>query len=192
VAHTDSWIAVVSGLPRSGTSMMMRMLDAGGLPTLTDFIRAPDDDNPNGYYEFEPVKQVDREASWLEDARGKAVKMVYSLVYKLPKTYNFKVILMTRSLDEVLASQDTMLRRHGKGGAGPEQARLKPIFEAQLREFGRWADAQDNVEVIKVDYNRMILDTRACVAEVNRFLGGDLDVEAMARVYDPSLYRQRL
>ena len=105
------FLTVVSGLPRSGTSMMMRMLEQGGLPVLIDGVRTADDDNPNGYYEFEAVKQTREDASWLEGSEGKAVKMVYRLLYDLPPDRAYRVLFMTRNLDEVLASQRVMLTR---------------------------------------------------------------------------------
>src|SRR2546428_1479705 len=109
----QQFITIVSGLPRSGTSMMMRMLDAGGLPVLVDNIRKADDDNPYGYYEFEPVKRLSSDSSWLREARGKAFKMVYALLYELPKDYDYRVIVMQRKMDEIIASQRAMLCRQG-------------------------------------------------------------------------------
>src|SRR5215813_2579369 len=103
-------IIVVSGLPRSGTSMMMKMLAAGGLPVLVDAIRAADDDNPNGYFEFEPVKQLaDGQNEWLTEAGGKVVKIISALLEYLPKSYHYKIIFMERELKEILASQQKML-----------------------------------------------------------------------------------
>src|SRR5262249_30630691 len=102
-------IIIVSGLPRSGTSLMMQMLDGGGVPVLTDNIRAADTDNPRGYYEFEPVKATKRDATWLPAARGKAVKMVSQLLYHLPPGETYRVLFLERDLEEVLASQEKML-----------------------------------------------------------------------------------
>src|SRR5687767_1046860 len=125
--HWQDTITVVSGLPRSGTSMMMRMLEAGGIPVLIDNVRQPDEDNPAGYYEFEQVKQVRDNTQWLPSARGKTVKMVYRLLYDLPSQFDYRVIFMRRNLDEVLASQQKMLERKGKAGGAAtdeEMARL--------------------------------------------------------------------
>src|SRR5437868_1127771 len=105
------FLTIVSGLPRSGTSMMMRMLEAGGMPVLTDKVRSADEDNPNGYFEFEAVKRTKQDASWLDDSGGRAVKMVYRLLYDLPVNRNYRVLFMRRNLKEVLASQREMLRR---------------------------------------------------------------------------------
>lgn len=112
-AFDESSVTIVTGLPRSGTSMMMRMLEAGGLPVLVDGRRGADIDNPNGYYEFEPVKETRTDASWVEGARGRAVKMVYRLLYDVPAEFRYRVLFMRRDLGEILASQRKMLTRHG-------------------------------------------------------------------------------
>ena len=110
----DSTIIIVSGLPRSGTSLMMQMLQNGGVGVLTDNIRAADDDNPRGYYELDRVKTISHDASWLPDAHGKAFKAVSLLLYDLPASERYRIILMDRDLDEVLHSQETMLKRLGR------------------------------------------------------------------------------
>ena len=91
--ETES-VTVVSGLPRSGTSMMMRILEAGGMDVLTDQIRTADVDNPRGYYEFEPVKKTKDDPSWIPEAAGKAVKMVYQLLYDLPDGFHYQILMM--------------------------------------------------------------------------------------------------
>src|SRR5437660_12828449 len=116
----DSEIIIVSGLPRSGTSLMMQMLENGGVPVVTDHIRTADTDNPRGYYEFEQVKKIKQDASWLPATRGKAVKMVSQLLYDLPTSERYKIIFMERDLDEVLASQEKMLERLGRKAAPRE------------------------------------------------------------------------
>jgi hypothetical protein len=184
-------VVIVSGLPRSGTSMMMRMLEVGGMPVLVDNLRQADEDNPNGYYEFEPVKQVREDASWLEDARGKAVKMVYRLLYDLPQDGSYRVIFMTRKLAEVIASQNTMLQRNGKGSDDLTGEQLAEIYRKQLQEARAWLDSRPNFEVLYVDYGEALNDTRRIADELNQFLHGGLNTNAMAEVPNPSLYRQR-
>jgi hypothetical protein len=187
---TAEFLTIVSGLPRSGTSMMMRMLEIGGLPVLTDHIRTPDDDNPNGYYEFEAVKQTKEDESWLAGSEGKAVKMVYRLLYDLPADRTYKVLFMRRKLEEVLASQRVMLERHGMAD-GVKEEQMAALFRAEIEAFYKWVAGQSHVELIDVDYNRMQQDTRAEVARVNQFLGGVLNEDAMTSVVDGSLYRNR-
>jgi hypothetical protein len=187
---TAEFLTIVSGLPRSGTSMMMRMLETGGMPVLTDNVRTPDDDNPNGYYEYEAVKQTKDDSRWLEGSEGKAVKMVYKLLYDLPADRSYKVLFMRRKLEEVLASQRVMLERHGMAD-GVSEAQMSALFRSEIDAFYKWVANQPHLELIDVDYNRMQADPRAEVARLNRFLGGMLDEQAMVAVVDQSLYRNR-
>jgi hypothetical protein len=188
---TKQILTIVSGLPRSGTSMMMRMLETGGMPVLVDNIRVADDDNPGGYYEFEPVKQTKQDASWLKQASGKAVKMVYRLLYDLPTEYEYRVLFMRRNLDEVLASQKVMLTRHGKDDGAVQDEQMSKLFRSQLAEFMSWIARQPNFRMLEVDYNQMLADPPTMIAKINDFLGGTLDSEAMAGVVNPTLYRNR-
>lgn len=184
-------ITIVSGLPRSGTSMMMRMLDEGGLPTITDEVRKADEDNPKGYYEFEPVKKTKQDASWVPTARGKAVKMVYALLYDLPAGFDYRVIFMRRRLEEVIESQDVMLQRRGKGGGQLSTEQLVRSFEAQLAKVYDWLAAQAHFKTIYIDYNEIMKDPAPSAAAINAFCGGTLDEGAMCAVVDPALYRRR-
>jgi len=184
-------VVIVSGLPRSGTSMMMRMLDFGGIPALTDNVRQPDEDNPRGYYEFEPVKRTKEDPSWLEQAGGKVVKMVYRLLYDLPPTRQYRVIFMRRKLEEVVASQDVMLSRRGRSGGDLSREKLIALFEQQLAEFDVWIQQQPCFRILYVSYNDTLKNPRATAEMVNEFLGGRLNVDAMVSVVEPELYRQR-
>lgn len=184
-------VLIVSGLPRSGTSMMMRMLEAGGVPVLVDNLRPADEDNPNGYYEFEAVKKVREDPSWLDRAGGKVVKMVYRLLYDLPEDRTYRVIFMTRKLAEVIASQNTMLERKGKGTDDLSGEQLAEIYGKQLQEARDWLARRSNFDVIWIDYGDVLAETQRVAIELNQFLGGGLDTNAMVEVPNPSLYRQR-
>jgi hypothetical protein len=186
-----SLVTIVSGLPRSGTSMMMRMVDAGGVPALTDNVRKADEDNPRGYYEFEPVKQTKQDPAWLNRAGGRVVKMVYRLLYDLPPGYEYRVIFMRRNLEEVVASQDVMLSRRGRTGGDLGKDKLIQLFQQQLTEFDQWAAKRPNFRVLYISYNDVLREPAAAVKAVNDFLGGQLDVPAMSKVVEPELYRQR-
>ena len=188
---TKQFITIVSGLPRSGTSMMMQMLTAGGMPPLADHIRQADEDNPRGYYEFERVKQLDHDSSWLDEAEGKAVKMVYRLLYDLPQDRSYRVIFMIRPLDEVIASQEVMLERHGKFGERIDTTQLAELYRRQLHDVTTWLDAQPNFSVLPVAYHDVLGDPEHVVRQLNSFLDGRLDTHAMLQVPDRSLYRQR-
>jgi hypothetical protein len=184
-------ITIVSGLPRSGTSMMMRMLEAGGLPALVDNIRTADEDNPRGYYEFEPVKKTKEDPSWLATAGGKVVKMVYRLLYDLPRDRTYHVVFMQRHLQEVVKSQDVMLGRRGRDSGAMSKDKLIALFQKQLGEFDAWVKKQSNFRIVYVNYNDMLRDAQPAIKVVNEFLGGGLNTDAMTKVVEPSLYRQR-
>jgi len=185
------FVTVVSGLPRSGTSMMMRMLQAGGMPAMTDHLRTADEDNPRGYFEFEPAKKTKDDPSWLHDAPGRAVKMVYQLVYDLPADRSYRVIVMNRNINEILVSQRKMLDRLGQPDGGIPDDKMAALFQAHLAKFQAWATDQKHLALWDVDYNRMIVDPRPQAEAVNQFLGNVLDVEAMTAVVEPDLYRNR-
>lgn len=189
--NTAPFITIVSGLPRSGTSMMMQMLVAGGLPALADNIRVADDDNPRGYYEFERVKQIETDTSWLDEAEGKAVKMVYRLLYDLPTGRTYRVIFMARSLDEVIASQRVMLERTGKADTQIDDDRLALIYRRQLEAVKDWLHAQPNFSVIEIDYHEVLNAPERVVEQLNDLLDGRLDAGAALQIPDSSLYRQR-
>lgn len=184
-------IVVVSGLPRSGTSMMMMMLEAAGVPILTDSVRSADEDNPRGYFEFERVKAIAQDQGWLEEAQGKAVKVISELLMRLPADYHYMVIFMRRDMQEILASQRQMLMRRGQPADALDDARLTRIFGHHLRRVEQWIAGQPNVECLYVSYNAMLARPRDQAGRVNTFLGGALDVEAMIAVVDHTLHRQR-
>jgi hypothetical protein len=185
-------ITIVSGLPRSGTSMMMRMLAVGGLPPLTDEIRSADSDNPEGYYEFERVKQLDKgDTAWLPEARGKVVKVISALLRHLPAGYDYRILFMRRSTEEILASQTKMLLRRGEPVDRVSDKELAALYEKHLQQVYAWLESQPNVAVLDVCYNRLVEQPKLELVAVNRFLGGNLDVEKMSRVVDPRLYRNR-
>lgn len=185
-------VIVVSGLPRSGTSMMMKMLEAGGLPVLTDNIRVANEDNPKGYYEFERVKKLpDGDTAWLDQAVGKVVKIITQLVIHLPDSHSYRVLMMRRSIPEILASQAKMLERRGEAGGDVSDEQMTELFEKHLKQVYAWMDQQSNLEYIDVDYNQTLGDPVSTIERIQAFLGDDLDAAAMAQVVDPNLYRNR-
>ena len=186
------YIIVVSGLPRSGTSMMMKMLEAGGLEILTDNLREADANNPKGYYEFERVKQMkDGDLAWLPDALGKVVKIVTGLITFLPASYNYKVMFMQRELKEVLSSQKKMLGRLGKCDDNIPDDTMAKIYQEHLKQVERWISKQPNMEVLYLNYNTMVSNPTESLHKVNAYLGGGMNVEMMAKVVDKELYRER-
>ena len=184
-------ITVVSGLPRSGTSLMMQMLAAGGMPVLTDGVRFADDDNPRGYFEYEPVKRTKRDASWVPLAEGKAVKVIYALLRDLPPEHEYRVIMMRRDLGETLGSQREMLRRSGRAGAEISDDKLRELFARELEKTRDWLALQPHFKVLDAEHRDCLSAADVVAARVNEFLGGGLDEAAMALAVDSALYRQR-
>jgi len=184
-------IIIVSGLPRSGTSMVMKMLEAGGIEPLTDHIRSADDDNPKGYYEFERAKKLkEGDVAWLPEAQGKVVKVIGALLVELPSNYEYRVLFMRRNMGEILASQAKMLERRGEEN-NVDDATMATLFEKHIKQVETWMESQSNLKFVNVDYNAMLADPSPQVEEINRFLGGELDIFGMMTVVDPELYRQR-
>jgi hypothetical protein len=182
-------ILIVSGLPRSGTSLMMQMLHHGGVEVVTDHLRPADTDNPNGYYEFEPVKAIKRDTSWLPATRGKAFKMVSQLLYDLPPSEVYRIVFMERDLEEMLLSQEKMLQRRGRTPA--PRATMRAAYAVHLERLHEWLRRQGNMTVLRVWYHDLVERPREQAERVREFLGGKADVERMAQVVDPSLYRNR-
>lgn len=187
----DKSITIVSGLPRSGTSLMMQMLDRGGMDAVTDHIRTADEDNPKGYYEFEKVKKIKEDTAWLKDTRGKVFKMVSMLLLDLPLNENYKIIFMQRKMEEVLASQKKMLERLNQD-TGPDDDEMSELLTVHLNKTYRWLEQHPNIEVLYVSYNDTVVDPLKRSETVKKFLDVNLNVEKMAGVIDKTLYRNRV
>ena len=187
----DRFITIVSGLPRSGTSMMMKMLEAGGIELVVDNIRHADEDNPNGYYELEKVKKIKEDISWLEETTGKAFKMVSALLYNPPADKNYKIIFMERKMEEMIASQNKMLERKDITKKVSSDEKMGELFKKHLKAIKQWLLGQKNMEILYISYNSLIVDPQKNAETVNRFIGGNLDTAKMSSIVDKSLYRQR-
>ncbi len=188
------FVTVVSGLPRSGTSLMMRMLDAGGLPPVADGEREADTDNPRGYYELERVKQLPKgDVAWVEQARGKVVKVISALMVYLPANYEYRVIFMKREMQEILASQRKMLERRNEDPDRLSDEMLSTLFEKHLEEAESWmASRESSLKVLRVSYNEIVREPEPLVTEIDEFLGLSMDRSKMLEVVEPRLYRQRV
>ena len=183
---------VVSGLPRSGTSVMMQMLAAGGIPVVTDRFRPADADNPCGYFELEAVKAIARDASFLDGCRGKAVKIIHALLPHIQVDREYRVVFMRRKLDEVLASQRKMLDRAGRAGATLNESKLKLIYANQIQQSLRWlGEHRGYIRVLEVEYGDLVSEPSIAANVVNNHLDRILDEEAMAAVVNPSLRHNR-
>jgi len=184
-------IVVVSGLPRSGTSMAMKMLEAGGLGLVTDGLRTADEDNPKGYYEDERVKDLYQpgDKTWLRESRGRVIKIISFLLKSLPDENNYKVLFMHRSLREIVASQNKMLARRGEKNDTSDD-RAVALLEEQVRD-ARFFLRRPQFEVLELNYRETLDSPRPLALRMAEFVGGALDVEKMAQVVDVQLYRNR-
>jgi len=185
-------LVVVSGLPRSGTSMTMQMLEAGGLAVATDGIRKPGEDNPKGYYEYERVKDLDKalDKSWLKGFRGKAIKIISFLLKDLPDSNNYKVVFMRRNLDEVLASQAKMLVNRGEANETSDDKMLD-LYRDHLWKVDYMVKHRPCFELLNVNYKDVVENPRQQAERIGEFLGSRVDVEKMATAVDEKLYRNR-
>ncbi len=181
-------IIIVSGLPRSGTSMMMQMLHAGGLEILTDENREADENNPKGYYEFEAVKKMAANTDFLTEATGKAVKVIVPLLKNLPPDFNYKVIFMQRDINEIMISQQKMLGRDPK--TFPQA--IAKAFEKEQERVKIWAEKNPFIEMLEVNYKDIIKHPRENVAVINKFLSLSLKQDEMIKAIEPKLYRNKL
>lgn len=190
-AIDDDTIVIVSGLPRSGTSMMMNMLDEGGIPPLTDQEREPNVDNPKGYYEYERVKDLPDDTEWLEEAKGKAVKVLAELIKHLPDDYHYKVIFMDRHLEEIVESQKKMLIRKGEDPDEVSDEELMAMFSKYRRSLKQRINSSDNMEVIYLSYNDIMNDPKGNIRQLYYFFDKSLKPKKMLSVIDEDLYRNR-
>jgi hypothetical protein len=183
-------ITVVSGLPRSGTSMMMKMLEAGGLEMQIDALREADEDNPKGYYEDQRVTKLKEDNSWVGEAKGKVVKVICNLLPSLPPEFRYNIVFVRREIAEVLASQKKMLERRGTKDSIPDD-KMAAFFRKDIERVEAWLAKQPNIDVLYLHYSDVMKDPAANAERINGFLGGGLDVNKMAEVADPKLYRNR-
>jgi len=185
-------IVIVSGLPRSGTSMMMKMLAEGGLPILTDEVRGADDDNPNGYFELETVRKLkEGNFAWLKEADGKVVKVISALLENLPQQYSYKIIFMERALKEVLASQKKMLDHRGTISKVSDEE-MEQQLHKHLSAIRPWLVRQPNIDVLYVNYNALISKPELFCERIEEFLESPLDQKKMFSVPTEKLYRNRI
>jgi tetratricopeptide (TPR) repeat protein len=188
---SDQPITIVSGLPRSGTSMMMQMLHAGGMPTLHDDERPADFSNPRGYFELQAVMHTPIDDSWVENAPGHAVKVIHAILRVLPSAYRYRVIFMKRDLDEVVASQSAMLERSNQPGSALNAEHLKAAYGREYERTGAWLADQPNFEVLELNYKGLVSSPDVWIERVCSFMRVPLNMVAMREVIDASLYRQR-
>ncbi|HEY6764150.1 MAG TPA: hypothetical protein VI386_05215 [Candidatus Sulfotelmatobacter sp.] len=184
-------ITIVSGLPRSGTSLMMQMLAAGGMPILTDGERTPDTDNPRGYCEWEPVKLLPKNPELIAEAEGKVVKVISQLLLSLPPSHTYQIVFLRRPLTEVVASQDEMIRRRTQKAPALPAAQIMAALQSHLNQVKSWVNGKQNISLLDVEYHEVLNNPREVSTKLREFLSAELEIDAMERQVDPSLYRQR-
>jgi hypothetical protein len=189
----DEPVVIVSGLPRSGTSMVMKMLEAGGVGIHADGVRQADEDNPRGYFELERVKSLQKQTDrgWIKEARGKALKVISQLLTELPAENRYEVLFIHRNLHEVIASQNKMLARRGEPVDPTSDERMQGLFEQHLKKIKSWLAAHQNFKVLELEYSRIVADPVSQADRIRKFLRRDLDVDRMATVVEKALYRNR-
>jgi len=190
----EECLIIVTGLPRSGTSMLMQMLAAGGMGILSDGLREADEDNPRGYFEFGPVKNLTKDSKWLFEGRGRAIKIVAPLLAALPPGLACRVILSERDLEEVLDSQERMLMRRNQEALPSTPERRRMLKDEYARTLGRvkaMLTRRPNTQLLIIGHSNVISDPLVSAERVNKFLGGGLNVAKMAAAIDPSLHRHR-
>lgn len=187
--HPDDTVTIVSGLPRSGTSMMMRMLAAGGLQPLMDGVRASDADNPHGYFEYEPVKEATSYAAWMNQAAGRAVKLVSRFIPRLPATHRYRILFMHRAIGDVLRSQRKMaLHYSGADWRGQTVVELEATYRDHVRQCLRWAAQRPNIELLEVNYEQVLAEPDVQLHRIAGFLAPRLlDLDAMNGAIDRKL-----
>lgn len=185
-------ITIVSGVPRSGTSLLMQMLVAGGLEPLTDGLRAADSDNPRGYYEWEPIKQLPQQPGLIAQAEGKVVKVISQLLLSLPPGHEYAVVYVRRPFAEVVRSQAEMIRKRGTTGASVKPEALAAALEAHSRQVAAWLERQAHIRVRWTEYHAVLARPREEAEALAVFLGLPLDTARMAAQVDPALHRQRV
>ncbi|MFN5912552.1 MAG: sulfotransferase [Bacteroidota bacterium] len=179
-------ITVVTGLPRSGTSLMMQLFAKSGIPILSDGLRTSDINNPEGYYELEAVKGIVRDNSFLKDAQGKVIKIVAPLPIFLDKQYQYRVVFMRRDMDEILRSQEKMLSKDQTS----EREKFRTIYEFHLNKTYKFFD-QQNIPYLDVQYKELVTDPEPQVRQLVEFCKIPVSLEDLVQVVKPELYRNR-
>ena len=185
-------IIVVTGLPRSGTSLMMQILQSIGIRIFTDNQRRPDTSNPKGYFEHELVKTIENDSSWITDAKGKAIKIVSPLLIYLPKDYNYKVIFMNRDFNELILSQEKMLTISAMRNSKNDIENLKHIFDKDINQAKNWTKENPKCKFVEISFAKLIENPKSEITKINEFLEINADLKDAIKIIDKSLYRSRI
>lgn len=190
-----NYLIIVSGLPRSGTSLLMQMLNAGGIPILYDLDRPPDNDNPLGYFEYKRIKNLPeiKDVSWLESYKGYAVKIVSPILSQISISFPAKIIFLLRPLTEVIMSQRKMIQQQENMSTKLiEPNKLQSIFEKHINQTLKILSQNPFLSVLKIDFPKIFINPEQTIEEIDRFLDGNLDRIKMKTAIQPELYRNKI
>lgn len=187
----SGYVCVVSGLPRSGTSLAMALLQAGGMLVFSDGIRQADLDNPNGYFEYSGTRSLQSDNAWIHHSVGKAVKVISPLLSFLPSDLHYRIVFMRRNVREISLSQEQMLRRRGLT-VGKDPGQIEEIMRAHIAQVKTWLTEQKNMSVCYMDYEWVVENSVAASSQLVQFAQLQGDPIEMAEVVDKSLYRQKV
>lgn len=182
-----SVVTIVTGLPRSGTSLMMQILEKSSLEILTDGIRQKDNNNPEGYFELDAVKGIVKDNSFLKSAAGKVVKIVAPLPIFMDKSLSYRVIFMRREIEEILRSQEIMLNKDQQA----ERQKFAAIYETHIQKTYQFF-VSNNIPYLDVPYKELIQNPEHELEKIIAFLEIDAVWQDLASAVNPSLYRNRI
>jgi predicted AlkP superfamily phosphohydrolase/phosphomutase/tetratricopeptide (TPR) repeat protein len=185
-------IIIVSGLPRSGTSLMMQILDKAGMTLFTDNSRIPDDNNPKGFFEHEAVKRLARDNTWLKETKGKVVKIIAPLLFALPEKFIYKIIFMNRNIHEVILSQQKMLTSEGRAKEGTFSISLNNSFSNILKKVENWRERSHHVEILYIEHKELIKNPVIEINKVKQFLDFEVSAQELSKIIDRNLYRSKV
>ncbi len=183
-------ITVVSGLPRSGTSLMMQILEVNGFDILTDNVKTADESNPKGYYEYGKVKKIIKDNNWISEAEGKTIKVIVQLLFYLPLNFNYKIILMERNIDEILDSQAKMLQMLGNKKQIPSDI-LRKTFQQQMDKSINWMQLQPNIESVRISFGNLFRSPDEELKKLIHLFDGKIEYDISRNVINPALYREK-
>ena len=185
-------IIVVSGLPRSSTAMMMKMLKEGGIQILSDDVKKPDDNNPQGYFEYDLVSKLpEGKTDWLEEAEGKVVKVISYFLHHLPPKHEYRVLFMERNFSEILKSQKKTIIEEKQKIHKKEDKMMEDYYKTHIKQTKEWLSLQPNFSVIYLSYNELVKNPNQDLSKLSNFLEHELNLDKMSKAIDQNLYRQR-
>lgn len=179
-------ITLITGIPRSGTSLMMQLFKAANVDIATDAIRTEDDNNPKGYYELEAVKGIVKNNAFLKDLDGKTIKIVAPLVTFIDLSLEYRVVFMIRDLDEVVQSQEKMVGKDQQD----QKEKFKTMYAMHIEKSRQFLNSH-NIPFIEIQHRELLQNPELSLKRLIDFCGWETPLEELKSVIDHSLYRNR-